>query len=193
MKDEANIVKQYADSDVGERINILIKHYPNFIRLVEGYEQSLGFIIKQEKECRRRSSLGELGVRVQSSKKSDPTAREAIDNIMIMQAIQSGELSAIISDLDDDVISLYESEIRTIRNMKEDYSIFQSTFFYLEPEAAETLKKYLSCGRRTEQLAYDLDIKPEALKMQMYRSKKVVVDQTANILVRKYRFEGGKV
>ena len=51
MKDEANIVQRYADSDVGERIEILIKHYPNFIRLVEGYEQSLSFIIKQEKEC----------------------------------------------------------------------------------------------------------------------------------------------
>ena len=51
MKVEANIVKQYADSDVGERIELLIKHYPNFIRLVEGYEQSLSFIIKQEKEC----------------------------------------------------------------------------------------------------------------------------------------------
>ena len=33
MKDEANIVEQYADSDVGERIDILIKYYPNFIHL----------------------------------------------------------------------------------------------------------------------------------------------------------------
>ena len=192
MKDEANIVKQYADSDVGERIELLIKHYPNFIRLVEGYEQSLSFIIKQEKESKRRSALGELGVRVQTSNISDPTAREAIDNIMIMQAIQSGELSEIISDLDADTARLHESEVRTIRNMKEDYSIFQNSFFYLDPDAAETLKKYFLCGHRTEQLAYDLNIKPEALKMQMYRLKKVVIDQTANILVRKYQFEGGK-
>ena len=32
MKDEANIVEQYADSDVGKRIEILIRYYPNFIR-----------------------------------------------------------------------------------------------------------------------------------------------------------------
>ena len=42
MKDEASIVEQYADSDVGKRIEILIRYYPNFIRLVEGFEQSLG-------------------------------------------------------------------------------------------------------------------------------------------------------
>ena len=53
MKDEANIVEQYADSDVGKRIDILIRYYPNFIRLVEGFEQSLSFIIKQEKEMKR--------------------------------------------------------------------------------------------------------------------------------------------
>lgn len=54
MKDEANIVDQYADSDVGKRIDILIRYYPNFIRLVDGFEQSLSFIIKQEKEMKRR-------------------------------------------------------------------------------------------------------------------------------------------
>ena len=79
MKDEANIVEQYADSDVGERIAILIRYYPNFIRLVEGFEQSLSFIIKQKKEMKRRAAIGELGVRVQNSYISDPTARESRD------------------------------------------------------------------------------------------------------------------
>ena len=82
MKDEASIVEQYADSDVGERIAILIRYYPNFIRLVEGFEQNLSFIIKQEKEMKRRSAIGELGVRVQNSHISDPTAREAIGEKM---------------------------------------------------------------------------------------------------------------
>ena len=95
MKVEANIVEQYADSDIDGRIEILIRYYPNFIRLVEAFEQSLSFIIKQEKEMKRRSSLGELGVRVQTSHLSDPTAREAIDNLMIEQAIREGDLSKI--------------------------------------------------------------------------------------------------
>ena len=50
MREEANIVEQYADADTSGRIDILIKYYPNFLRLVEGYEQSLSYIIKQEKE-----------------------------------------------------------------------------------------------------------------------------------------------
>ena len=79
MREEANIVEQYADADTSGRIDILIKYYPNFLRLVEGYEQSLSYIIKQEKEYKHRAARGDLGVRVQTSEISDPTAREATD------------------------------------------------------------------------------------------------------------------
>lgn len=41
MSGGANIVEQYAGADVPARIELLIKYYPNFIRLVEGYEPSL--------------------------------------------------------------------------------------------------------------------------------------------------------
>lgn len=191
MQDEANIVKQYEEANVSGRIEILIKYYPNFIRLVEGYEQSLSFIIKEEKAYKHRQAKGELGVRVQTSGISDPTAREAIDNIMIMEAIRSGDLSSIIRDLDDEVSRLHEAEVATLQNMKEDYSVLQSTFYYLDPDAADTFVKYLECGRKTEKLAYDLDIKPEALKMQMCRTKKTIMEQTAAILNRKYQYQFG--
>ena len=111
MREEANIVEQYADADTSGRIDILIKYYPNFLRLVEGYEQSLSYIIKQEKEYKHRAARGDLGVRVQTSEISDPTAREAIDNIMIMDAIRSGDLKSIIRDLDEEVMQLHETEV----------------------------------------------------------------------------------
>lgn len=191
MREEANIVEQYADADTSGRIDILIKYYPNFLRLVEGYEQSLSYIIKQEKEYKHRASRGDLGVRVQTSGISDPTAREAIDNIMIMDAIRSGDLKSIIKDLDEEVMQLHETEVRTLRNMKEDFSIFKNSFFYLEPESAELFEKYLMTCRRVERLATELDIPTEALKQQVHRMKRVVVEQTSGVLNRKYQFMGG--
>ena len=80
MSGGANIVEQYAGADVPARIELLIKYYPNFIRLVEGYEQSLSFIIKEEKAYARKSAMGDLGVRVQTSGTCDPTAKAVIDN-----------------------------------------------------------------------------------------------------------------
>ena len=77
MQDEANIVKQYEEANVSGRIEILIKYYPNFIRLVEGYEQSLSFIIKEEKAYKapsgqgrtRSKSLEEMNHVIQKSKR----------------------------------------------------------------------------------------------------------------------------
>ena len=48
--------------------------------------------------------------------------------------------------------------------MKEDFSIFKNTIFYLEPESAELFEKYLMTCRRVERLATELDIPTEALK-----------------------------
>ena len=191
MRDEANIVELYADADVPQRIDILIRFYPNFMRLVEGFEQSLSFIIREEKAYKHRQAKGDPGVRVQTSGTSDPTAREAIDNIMIMEAIRSGNLADITKDLDAEVMQLHEMEVKTLQDMKEDYCILQSSFYYLEADAADTFVKYLQCGRKTEKLAYELDIKPEALKMQMCRVKKTIVEQTAGILNRKYQYQFG--
>lgn len=188
MNDGANIVEQYAASDVAARIEILIKYYPNFLRLVEGYEQSLSYIIKEEKAYIRTSRKGDTGVRVQTSGTGDTTAQAAIENIMIMEAIQKGSLEELVSELEEEVVVKYQTEVTTLQNMKEDYQILQSSFFYLEPAAADTFEKYLNCGRHTEQLAYDMDMKPEALKMQMCRTKKIVTEQTSNILIRKYQY-----
>lgn len=85
----------------GDREPSPVSH--NFIRMVEGFERNLSFIIKQEKEMKRRAAIGELGVRVQNSHISDPTAREAIDNMMIEQAIREGDLTEVIAELDEDI------------------------------------------------------------------------------------------
>ena len=54
---------------------------------MEGYEQSLSFIIKEEKAYARKSVMGDLGVRVQNSGTGDPTAKAAIENVMIMPRV----------------------------------------------------------------------------------------------------------
>ena len=96
---------------------------------MEGYEQSLSFIIKEEKAYARKSAMEDLGVRVQTSGTSDPTAKEAIENIMIMEAIQKGNLESVTSELDEQVVMKYQREVVTIQNMREDYQILRNQFF----------------------------------------------------------------
>jgi hypothetical protein len=40
-------------------------------------------------------------------------------------------------------------------------------------------------------MAYDLNMKPDVLRVRIHHIKKTVIEQTSNILIRKYRVEGG--
>lgn len=184
--DSSNLIKKYAASDIMSRMDIIISYYPNFLQLVEGYEKSLSIIIREEKKYAKKSNKGELGIRVMTSGTGDPTAEAAFDNIMILESIQNGDLNMIMSDEDSTVIEQYQWEVDTLHEMKDDYHILNNTISFLEPEEADVFIKYLLSGRKTEKLAYDLDIKPDALRMKICRSKKTVFEAANSLLKRKY-------
>ena len=68
-------------------------------------------------------------MRVQTSGIGDPTAKAAIENVMIMEAIQKGNLESVTSELDEQVVIKYQKEVVTIQNMREDYQILRNQFF----------------------------------------------------------------
>ena len=78
MADKAlNIVEEYAQADIEAKIELIIRYYPNFLKIVDLHERELQYIIKQEKAYNRRKAKGDLGVRVQTFGISNPTFNEA--------------------------------------------------------------------------------------------------------------------
>ena len=77
----------------------------------------------------RKSVMRDIGVRVQTSGTGDPTAKAAIENVMIMEAIQKGNLESVTSELDEQVVIKYQKEVVTIQNMREDHQILRNQFF----------------------------------------------------------------
>lgn len=76
-------------------------------------------------------------MRVQNSHISDPTAREAIDNMMIEQAIREGDLTEVIAELDEDIRRIHEMEITY-------FSLFSVLGDIICPSDEEHLKPYRS-------------------------------------------------
>ena len=76
MSGGANIVEQYAGADVPARIELLIKYYPNFIRLVEGYEQSLEVIfMARRKDSPQKAAMRENDIAPEIKKKKSLLSR----------------------------------------------------------------------------------------------------------------------
>lgn len=70
--------------------------------MVDCYEIGLFNRILCEKEYNRRKKNGDLGVRIQTSNRSDPTARMAIEHVMIRDAIKECNINGdLLKDTED--------------------------------------------------------------------------------------------
>ena len=101
MGSREEFIKKYADADVNGRLEIILKNYPRFMQMVDGYEQCLSIIIRNEREYNRSRKGEDLGVRVQTSRLSNPTERQAIENVSIQEAIRAGDVEAALKGADD--------------------------------------------------------------------------------------------
>ena len=122
---EEQLVDAYSRGDPKQRFSLIYKNYEIFSQLVDCYEVGLFNRILYEKEYNRKKKNGDLGVRVQTSNKSDPTARIAIEHVMIRDAIRDCDLSGdLLKDTDD--AEKHRRDIITIRMMRREYEVFDS-------------------------------------------------------------------
>ena len=81
---EEQLVEAYGKATPHERFRLIYKNYSIFPQLVDCYETGLFNRILFEVEYnRRKKNDDDLGVRIQTSHRSDPTAAKAIEHIMI--------------------------------------------------------------------------------------------------------------
>ena len=187
MADKAlNIVEEYAQADIEAKIELIIRYYPNFLKIVDLHERELQYIIKQEKAYNRRKAKGDLGVRVQTSGISNPTFDEADANLEMEKAFASGDIEEVIKELDEESYAAHSLEFETIQNMREDYDSFTGRFFYLD-EDVEFFETYLSYGKHRTMQTADKLLEPEdTVRQRAYRCRKIVQEQTLAFLERKY-------
>ena len=132
MAAEASIISRYILADFEERVCIMLENYTTFEAQLEIELDGIEYRIKEERAYQRRIARGELGVRIQSSGISDPTFREAEENIMIAEALEKMDLNSDIFDSCEEVEAIkrdiYAMEIMQIdfRNMKKQLKVMKS-------------------------------------------------------------------
>lgn len=78
---EDKLVESYGKATPRERFRLIYKNYSIFPQLVDCYETGLFNRILFEVEYnRRKKNDDDLGVRIQTSHRSDPTAAKAIEH-----------------------------------------------------------------------------------------------------------------
>ena len=96
---EKNLIKIYVNATSAKRVDIIIRHYTDFMGIVDGYTEGLRYMIECEKESNSRQDIADLGVRVQTGgMTSDPTAKKAIRNVLTREALINCDFSGDVMD-----------------------------------------------------------------------------------------------
>lgn len=183
MAAEEKITAFYRDAPVREKIEIILDHYPDFDSYIEGLQELLAVSIQIDRRSAGDRDEGQLGIRVQTSNCSDPTADAAISNVMLMNAIQSGDLDEELENVED--AEEYREEAETIRWMKEDYRVVRACILVLPSDKAHVLRMYYSCKSEAKQISSEESFSG-SFYTRLYRVRKQIKDSAEKTLNRKY-------
>ena len=171
-----NIVERYSRADVRKRVEIILDNYGMFNRILDGYEQSLSIVIRNERDFNRKRKLGDSGIRVQTFNISDITAQTAIDNVTIQQAIHEGDWFAATKSADN--LGKHRLEIETILQMRDDYGIVTGQLSVLQKEEYDLYLPYINGEKGCFEIAADEGISPDAVKMRLHRYRTIVKESS---------------
>ena len=140
---EDELVDSYGTGNAKERFDLIYENYSVFPQLVDCFEIGLFNTILNEKEYNKRAkNSADLGVRVQTSNKSDPTAKMAVERVMIREAIERCDTDGgILKDTDNP--EKHKKDIWTIAMMRREYEVFDSFLNALKGDEYQINYKYI--------------------------------------------------
>ena len=185
MGTREDFIRQYAEADVNGRMEIILRNYSRFLQMIEGYEECLSIIIQNERDYNRKASQCDLGVRVQTSKISKVTELRAMENVLIQDAIRSGDIETALEGTDD--YEKHAVEIRTLRNMREDYRIVSNQFHFLDDSEGKIFTDYISKKRNMATIASDEGVAYETIRWRLKQTRRTVKVHAKEFLDCKYK------
>ena len=178
---EKNLIKIYVDANSAKRVDIIIKHYTNFIGIVDGYTEGLRYMIECEKDSNSQSYAGDLGIKVRSSGvTSDTTAKKAIRNVMTREALINCDFSGDVMD-GVDRAEEFIRDAYLLRDMRKDYELFNRQLSILGREK-ETFEKYLRREKTLVDIAEELGITYESAQQKIHKIRLKVKKQVIGFM-----------
>ena len=171
---EEKLVDRDGQGNPHEKFMLIYKNYEVFLKLIESYETGLFNRILYEREYNLRAKNGEdIGIRIQTNRFSDPTARKAIENLMIREAIEEANDSGnILKDTDDP--EKHKRDILTLRMMRREYEVFNTSLNALTGREYRITYRYMQKEKKLEEIADDENLAYQSIKNLIAATRKTL-------------------
>ncbi len=185
-----NLLVVYKNSNMDKKVDLLIDHYSEFLGVIDGYVEGLVYKIQTDKDIKRRSEMGELGVRVQGGGiKSDPTATKAISNIVTREAIEECNFNdEAFEDVDD--LDIIINTSYSLRQMRREFELLSKEFRILGGDS-KAMERYLKKEVTLPELSTEWGMSYEAAKQRVKRNRNALKNQVIDCMEGKLIDLGG--
>ena len=178
---EKDYLTAYRSLNAEGRLNLMINNYSTFPKIIRKMEVKTRYRIKSEKEYMRSHLRGELGVRVQSSRLSDPTFEEASTNIMLDKAMETGEAEGgLLNGIEN--AERYEADIRIISIMRMDYELLSEIVEDLDEDESCWMKDFLTKRKLLKESASERGLSYETIKRRAYELRNDIREEIIECL-----------
>ena len=174
----AKTISKYRDLNNKKRVDFILKNYGSIGEYIRSYEEILCDDILGQRAIERRIDKGELGVRVQTSEKSDPTAMGAVDRVTLEERFSLENDSDNFMCRDTEL----NKDARTLKIMKRDLKYVVHAMNMLSQHDRSTLGEVLCHEKTLETIAEEKGIQYESAKMFIYRSRLKVRKQALEFI-----------
>lgn len=177
METGVSIVRKYSSSSPMERIGIICDHYENFSGIVDSFEVGVFHLISSEKAYNRQSRHADLGVRIQSGNGySDRTGDQAVENVMIKEAMKDCDFSGdLLKDTDD--VEEHRRDILTIQMMREEFDVFEAHLKAMKRKEYRMFYSYLVGEKEIAEIADEEHILCESARNKISKTKKQLTQE----------------
>ena len=171
---EEKLVDRYGQGNPHERFMLIYKNYEVFLKLIESYEIGLFNRILYEREYNLRAKNGDdVGIRIQTNRISDPTARQAIENILIREVIEEEKDSGnILKDTDNP--EKHKRDIITLHMMRREYEVFETSLKALTGRDYRITYRYIHKEQKLEKIAEEEDMAYQSIKNLIAATRKTL-------------------
>ncbi len=174
---EEQLVEAYGKGDPKQRFTLIYKNYEVFLKLIDSFETGLFNRILYEREYNRREKNGgDLGVRIQTSSLSNPTAKKAMEELKIREAIRECDLSGDILE-DTDEPEKHERDIRMIKMMRREYKVFNESLKSLSEKEYRITYKYIHKEQKLEKIAEEEELAYQSIKNLIAETRKMLAEK----------------
>ena len=170
-----SFIEEYGNSDSDERVDIMLNYFQEFPSIIEGQRKILVLKIKNEREYMRQRQNDDLGAVILSSEMSDPTAREAIENVYIEDIVLNGnDISELTHDMKYGEKRVFHRQFYILEKMQEEYTILQTQLFFLNSNEKKILELYTESGHDFQKIADQEGIQIESARRRVWEIRKKI-------------------